>query len=157
RNSQTIRWHWLSANAIYDQAIRDQRLLTRAIQNEAVRRGAIIAGYGHHQWITGHRDRLVGPVVHAFAAVGEILVGCINENHILHRAAIARLPVVINAVPAEESASFGIEVVSIKPSLFGLGIILTALGVQVFAVVALDIGRPIKVRNLRARIIAHGV
>src|SRR5690606_12943927 len=112
---------------------------------------------GHHQGAAGHGNRFVGTIVHPFAAVAEILVGGIDEHHVLHGAAVARYAVVVNAVAAQELASLSIQVVLVEPSLFGFGIVFTTLGVHVFAIVALDVGRAVEVRHFGARVIAHRI
>src|SRR5690606_36587808 len=65
--------------------------------------------------------------------------------------------IVINTVATEKPASFGIEVVGVKPGLFGFGVVFAAFGIHVFPVGALNVGRAVNVGYLTDRIIPHGV
>src|SRR5690606_2809673 len=49
------------------------------------------------------------------------------------------------------------QVVLVKPGLLRFGVVFAAFGIQVFTVVALDVGRAVEVGDLAARIIAHGI
>src|SRR5690606_17768141 len=108
---EAIRLQHLLAQRVCREAIDVYRgaICTQAIHGKAIGSRTIGARNGHHQRVTGHRNGLVSSVVNALAAVAEILVGRIDKHHVLHSAAVARYPVVINTIAAQEFAPFGIE------------------------------------------------